>query len=181
MQGMIKMGNINTKNLTFVGKGVHGKVYKLDDERCIKICKKTKDMQMEYKVLKHAKGYPQFPKVYECKDNYMIRELINGENIIPYLKKNDLDTNLARELTELIKVFMKLNFTRIDIRMSEVFVTKNHKIRIVDTTRYLDKHSSYPRKMFKKLHELGCLKQYMNFLKENYPEFYKGWCQARDK
>jgi RIO-like serine/threonine protein kinase len=172
---MIKMGNINTKNLPLIGKGVHGKVYKLDESRCIKICKETKDMQMEYRVLKHAKGYPQFPKVYECKNNHMIREFIRGQNIRTYIRKNGFDDNLAKELTELIRVFIRLNFTRIDIRMSEVFVTKDYKIRIVDTTRYMDKRASYPKKMLGELHDLGCLKQYMSFLKQNYPEFYKAW------
>ena len=81
------------------------------------------------------------------KDNYIIREFIDGQNIKSYIKENGFNENLAMELTELIKIFMRLNFTRIDIRMSEVFVTKDHKIRIVDTTRYLDKHASYPQAM----------------------------------
>ncbi|MCB2293241.1 serine/threonine protein kinase [Clostridium algoriphilum] len=132
-------------------------------------------MQLEYRVLKYIEGYPQFPKVYECKGRYMIREYVDGQNIIDYIKKYGLDNNLARELTELIKVFIKLNFTRIDIKMGEVFVTKNNKIKIVDTTRYLDKKTSYLRLMLKSLKDLGCKKQYMNFLKVNYPEFYKSW------
>lgn len=77
----------------------------------------------------------------------MIREFIDGQNIKSYIKENGFNENLAMELTELIKIFMRLNFTRIDIRMSEIFVTKDHKIRIVDTTRYLDKHASYPQAM----------------------------------
>jgi RIO-like serine/threonine protein kinase len=169
------MENINLKQLTVVGKGVHGKVYKLDEKRCIKICKKAKNMQMEYDVLKHAKGYAQFPKVYECKGRYMIREYVDGENIRTYIKKNGFDDRLAKELTELIKVFIKLKFTRIDIRMNEVFVTKDRKIKIVDTTRYLDKRASYPRKMFRVLNDLGCSDQYRNFLRKNYPNFYKMW------
>ncbi len=170
-----KMEIIDVSKLPLVGKGVHGKVYRIDKYRCIKVCKKTEAMQMEYKVLKHAYGYPQFPKVYECRNNYMIREFIDGQNIRDYIKKNKFDVNLARELTELIKVFISLNFTRIDIRMGEVFVTKDSKIRIVDTTRYMDKKAAYPKKMLKSLDELGCLKKYMNFLRENYPEFYKSW------
>ena len=160
------MENIDLKHLPLVGEGAHGKVYRLDKNRCIKICKKAKDMQMEYHVLKYVEGYPQFPKVYECKGRYMIREYVDGQNIIDYIKKNGFDNNLARELTELIKVFIKLKFTRIDIRMHEVFVTKDHKIKIIDTTRYLDKKASYPLKMLKVLKELGCQKQYMNFLKK---------------
>ena len=169
------MQNINVKNLPLVGKGAHGKVYKLNNNRCIKVCKKTRDMQLEYKVLKHTKGYPQFPKVYECKDNYMIREYIEGQNLRAYISKNGLDNKLSRELTELIKVFIRLKFTRIDIRMGEVFVTKELKLRIVDTTRYLDKKAAYPKKMLLALGKLGYLNQYMNFLKKNYPEFYRSW------
>mgnify|MGYP001316322840 CR=1 FL=1 len=169
------MEKINLKKLDFVGKGVHGKVYRLDRNRCIKVCKSTKDMQMEYNVLKHAAGYPQFPKVYECQGKYMIREYIDGENIIAYIKKNGFDNHLARELTELLKIFIKLKFTRIDIRMGEVFVTRDNKIKIIDTTRYLDKKASYPMKMFKVFKELGCKKQYIIFLKKNYPELYKAW------
>jgi len=169
------MKNINLKGLPLIGKGCHGKVYRLDENRCIKICKHAKDMQMEYRVLKHASGYPQFPKVYECKDRYMIREYIDGQNIQDYIKENGFDNDLARELTELINVFIKLKFTRIDIRMQEVFVTRDHKIRIVDTTRYLDKRALYPRKMLNTLKRLRCYKQYMKFLKENHRKLYKLW------
>lgn len=172
---MITIKNIDITHLPLVGAGIHGKVYRLDKNRCIKICKRTKDMQMEYRVLKYVNGYPQFPKVYECEGRYMIREYIDGQNIVEYIKEYGFDNNLARELTKLIKVFIKLKFTRIDIRMHEVFVTKDHKIKIVDTTRYLDKKASYPRRMLRVLKELGYKKQYMNFLKENYPKFYKSW------
>ena len=169
------MDNINVKGLPLVGKGAHGKVYKLDENRCIKICKSTKDMQMEYSVLKKVEGYPQFPRVYRCEDKYMIREYIAGPNIIDYIKHNGLDNNLARELTELIIVFINLRFTRIDIRMGEVFVSSGSRIRIIDTTRYMDKRASYPRKMLKTLKNLGYYNQYMNFLKQNYPKFYISW------
>jgi len=175
MQEMIKLEKINLKQLPLIGKGVHGKVYKLDKDRCIKVCKKTSDMKMEYDVLKYVKGYPQFPRVYECKGAYMIREYVDGLNIRDYIKKNGFDNNLARELTELIKLFIKLKFTRIDIRMGELFVTSNNKLKIIDTTRYLDKKASYPFKMLRTLKELGCYKKYMNFLKENYLEFYVAW------
>jgi len=169
------MEKINLKQLTYVGKGAHGKVYRLDKNRCIKICKNTKDMQMEYRVLKRAERYPQFPKVYQCKGKYMIREYVDGQNIVDYIKKNGFSNNLARELTELIKVFIKLKFTRIDIRMSEVFVTRDNKIKIIDTTRYLDKKASYPIKMLTVLEELGYKKRYIDFLKKYYPEFYRAW------
>ncbi|MBC8063141.1 MAG: serine/threonine protein kinase [Clostridiaceae bacterium] len=169
------MENININKLPLIGKGTHGRVYRLDKNRCLKVCKKTKDMQMEYEVLKHVKGYSQFPRVYECKANYMIREYVDGPNIKVYIKQNGFNNSLARQLTELIRVFIKLKFTRIDIRMGELFVTSDHKLKIIDTTRYLDKKAPYPFKMLKVLKGLGYYKQYIKFLKENYPDFYRAW------
>lgn len=67
------MGTIDYKNLLLVGKGANGKVYNLSNGTCIKICKKIKDMKREYRVLKRAEGYSQFPIICECKGNYMIR------------------------------------------------------------------------------------------------------------
>lgn len=169
------MKEINYKKLPLVGEGCHGKVYRLDDKRCIKVCKDKKDMQMEYDVLKHASGYHQFPEVYECKDKYMIREFIDGVNIKDYIKKHGFNNKLAEELTQLLLVFMKLNFTKIDIRLHEVFVTNHEIIRIVDTTCYMTKKASYPKKMLANLSKLGCRGKYMEYLKSNYPELHKQW------
>jgi len=169
------MEKIDISKLPVIGSGTHGSVYRLDENRCIKICEDIKDMQMEYRVLKYVEGYRQFPKVYECKNNYMIHEYVGGQDIKTYIEKNGFDYSLATELTELLKLFIKLKFTRIDIRMHEVFINEDHKIKIIDTTRYLDKRASYPQKMLRSLRKLGLLEQYMNFLKINYPEFYKAW------
>lgn len=169
------MGTIDYKNLPLVGKGSNGKVYNLGDGTCIKICRKVKSMKKEFQVLKRAEGYSQFPMVCECKGNYMIREYIDGPNIYDYISVNGLSDDLAKELTELIKIFIKLRFKRIDIKMHEVFVIKNNKLKIIDTARYLDKKATYPFKMLRTLEKLKCKEQYLNYLKANYPEFYETW------
>ena len=169
------MDKTNYNNLSLIGEGGHGKIYSLCNERCIKVCKKTKNMKKEYGVLKIIEGYPQFPVVYECKDNYMIREYIDGPNIKEYITENGLSNNLAKELTELIKIFIKFKFKRIDVKMHEVFITEKDKFKIIDTTRYLDKKATYPFKMLRSLEHLGYKDQYMNFLKGNYPEFFELW------
>lgn len=169
------MKGIDISKLPLIGKGAHGSVYRLDENRCLKVCENIDDMQMEYRVLKHVEQYRQFPKVYECKDNYMIREYVDGQDIKTYIMENGFDNSLAKELTELIKLFINVKFTRIDIRMHEVFINEAHEIKIIDTTRYLNKIEPYPRRMLRSLSNLGLLEQYMTFLKENYSEFYKAW------
>ena len=47
-------------------------------------------------MLKYVEGYPQFPKVYECTGKYMIREYVDGQNIIDYINEYGFDNNLAK-------------------------------------------------------------------------------------
>lgn len=75
---------------------------------------------------------------------------------------NGLSDDLPKELTELIKIFIKLGFKRINIKMHEVFVIKNNKLKIIDTARYLDKKATYPFKMLRTLEKLKCKEQYLN-------------------
>lgn len=105
----------------------------------------------------------------------MIREYVSGQKVRKYIRENGFDDDIARELTELIKVLIELKFARIDIRMREVFVTEDKKIKMVDPACYLKKRELYPRKMLRALDKLGCKDQYMDYLKENEPKFYNLW------
>lgn len=169
------MNDINLKELILIGEGSHGKVYRLDDKRCIKVCRTVKHMLNEYSVLKHAEQFPHFPRVYECKDNYMIREYIDGINIIDFIQKNGFDQDLAKKLIEIIDVFSKLGFTRLDCRFSQLFVTGDKQIKIIDTTRHMDKIANYPYKMLKGLRRLGYKEEFLKYVQEFRPNYYEAW------
>lgn len=173
------MKKIDTSSLTLIGQGSHGKVYRLDESRCIKVCTNKKNIQMEYRVLKHCEGFPQFPRVYECEGNYMIREYVDGQNIADYIIEHGLDRELARKLVELIDVFKQLGFTRLDCRFSQIFITNEKQLKVIDTTRHMDKHADYPYKLLKALRRLGYKDQFMAYVKELRPGYYQTW-QEKD-
>lgn len=169
------MQKLDVNKLECIGKGSHGAVYLIDDSRCLKICKNIKQMQKEYSVLKKAKKYPQFPKVYECRSNYMVREYVKGVRADRFIDENGMDERLCQSITELLIIFKDLKFTRIDIKMNELYVCQDGSIKIIDTTRYMDKRASYPIKLFKALKESGWLNYYIDYLKKNYPDLYNEW------
>ncbi|MDA8442255.1 MAG: hypothetical protein M0Z55_07750 [Peptococcaceae bacterium] len=74
------MTEINLADLPLIGQGSHSKIYQIDATRCIKVGTSAKHIQMELAVLNHSSKYKCFPKVFECKDNYMIREYFAGPN-----------------------------------------------------------------------------------------------------
>ncbi len=166
---------INVKGLPLIGQGSHGKVYKLDDHCCIKVCNKAKHIQLEFKVLKHSEKYPHFPRVYECKDNYMIREYFDGPNAKEYIRKHGLNRDIAKKLIEIIDMFKELGYTRLDCRLGNIIVTRGEELKIIDPTRNMDKLADYPRKMLTGLAELNLQEEFLNFVKELRPEYYEQW------
>ncbi len=169
------MQDINVKALPLIGEGSHGKVYRLDDKRCIKVCKNEEPIQLEFRVLKHSGRFPQFPKVYECKGKYMIREFFDGPNAKEYISKNGLSEGLCNKLIEIIDIFKELGYTRLDCRFAHIIVTKGENLKIIDPTRNMDKVAKYPRRMLNDLDQLGYKQKFLQHVRKVRPDFYKAW------
>jgi predicted Ser/Thr protein kinase len=166
---------VNVKGLELVGKGHHGKVYRLDNNRCIKIYKKKAFLKMEYEVLKHSERFPYFPKVYECKENYMIREYIEGPNLWDYIKQHGLSMNMTLKLLELIDSFIELQYSKQDCHLHHIIVTGKEQLRMIDPTTNMSRKSSYPRTLLSQLHQLGWQDQFFKYTKEFRPDYYDKW------
>lgn len=169
------MKEINVKGLELVGEGSHGKVYRLDPMRCIKVCKRQKHILLELEVLKHSERFPHFPRVYECKDNYMIREYFDGPNLREYILQNGLSQSLACKLIEIMDIFKELGYTRLDCRMAHIIVTEGEQLKLIDPTRNMDKVCDYPHKLLLGLDRLGYRQQFLEFVKEVRPDYYAAW------
>lgn len=167
--------SVNVNGLELVGEGHHGKVYRLDDKRCIKIYKKKAFLQMEYEVLKHSEHFPYFPKVYECGKNYMIREYIEGPNLWEYLQQHGLSKDITVKLLELIDSFIELQYSKQDCHLHHLIVTEKEQLRMIDPTTNMSRSTSYPRILLKQLHELGYLDQFFQYVRELRPNYYQQW------
>ena len=169
------MLDINVEDLTLIGAGSHGKVYRLDEKRCLKICKNAKHIQMEFAVLKHSERFPHFPRVYECEDNYMIREYFDGPNVRQYILEHGLSKRLCANLLEILEIFKELGYTRLDCRLSHIIVAENETLKIIDPTRNMDKTADYPRKLLLGLNQLGYKNKFLDYVKELHPDYYQAW------
>lgn len=169
------MLDVNVKDLPLIGEGSHGKVYRLDDKRCIKVCKKEKHIQLEFNVLKHSERFPQFPRVYECEGNYMIREFFAGPNARDYIKEKGLSEGLCDRLIEIIDIFKELGYTRLDCRFSHIIITDGENLKIIDPTRNMDKIAEYPRSMLNNLEQLGYKQKFLEHVRKVRPDYYEAW------
>nr|WP_307897786.1 hypothetical protein [Clostridium botulinum] len=62
-------------------------IYLTPNNRVLKICKNVDNCRREYLILRYANNNKYFPKVYEYRIGYILREYVRGVCIIDYIKK----------------------------------------------------------------------------------------------
>ncbi len=170
---------IDVKGLELIGQGHHGKVYRLDEKRCVKIYRKKGYLQMEYQVLKHSERFPYFPRVYECKDNYMIREYVEGPNLWEFLQENTLSKDLALKILGILDSFVDLGYSKLDIHLHHIIITKGERLKIIDPTTNMTRKATYPRVLLKQLQRLDLKDKFLEYTKAFRPDYYKKWIHQK--
>ena len=77
-------------------KGYQGAVYRIAEDKCVKIYGNTEHCKQETEVLLKGQNLPFIPKVYETGSNYVVMEYLLGPNLNAYLKKQ---SQLSEEIT----------------------------------------------------------------------------------
>lgn len=116
-------GYINTNQLQLLGKGTQGRVYKIDEEKCIKVFKRKNYCENEVFTLLISQNDSHFPKLYSYGDNYIIRELIKGIELDKYLLNNSLTPILSNKILELYDAMYRIGFSRLDTALFHIFIT----------------------------------------------------------
>lgn len=173
---MVEIDGLNVENLKYVGEGSQGKVYLIDENRCLKLYKKIKYLPLELANLQRAeKESTLFPKVYSWGKDYMIREYIKGIRLDEYLKKHPLTETISYQLVGIIKDFKRLGFKRLDNRLNNIIITPKGKLRPIDPTGVMQYSQSYPKHMLSQLKKLGLRKRFLEQVKKIDKKLHKEW------
>ncbi|MEQ8197546.1 MAG: AarF/UbiB family protein [Clostridiaceae bacterium] len=167
--------NIDLQNCTFLGQGRNGHVYLLPDGKVLKIFFEEIYCKHEYDILQSVNENKHFPKVYEYKENCMIREYIDGIPIKNYIETNGLNRNLIINIVNLIEDFRKSGFTKLDIRCAHIFIQNDESIRVIDPRCTYTKVIPYPYSILKCLDRLDVLEKFFSCLKEIDNELFQNW------
>lgn len=168
-------GDININQLQLLGKGTQGKVYKIDEEKCIKVFKRKNYCENEVFTLLISQNDSHFPKLYSYGDNYIIRELIKGIDLDKYLLNNSLTPALSNKILELYDAMYRVVFSRLDTALFHIFITDNEDIKLIDTARAMSKNVVYPTLIINALNDLGYKNQFLSYVKIVRPDILKKW------
>lgn len=149
---------------SFLGEGHNGVVFLLEENKVIKIFRRVNVWKDESSILKRVGKSRFFPKMYECKEGYIVREYVEGVRLDKYLRRDSLDESLCKELYLMILDFEKLGFKRIDIRCKDIYIQNDYTLKIIDPKNNYKKRVSYPRHLFKGLYKRNELNRFLDYL-----------------
>jgi predicted Ser/Thr protein kinase len=161
--------------LQIIGQGRQGRAYLLPDHKVLKVFRSSDSCRSQLETLQKAKNSRFFPTVFDYDKYFILMSFVYGSNLHDYLKLNKLDKPLSLELVKVIEEFKSLAFTRLDVRLGHIFVQADKTVKIIDPRGSFVIVQPYPLLMMRGLKRLGALETFLNFIKEDYPDYYNYW------
>lgn len=159
----------------FLGQGNNGIVYKVPENKVIKLFYEEKVWYDEAYILTRTKRSAFFPKLYEKGRFYIVREMVEGIQLDKYIKKNGLNFELTKNIYELLEEFKRLKFKKIDSRCKDIYVSNDLKIKLIDPKKYYRRNIEFPRHLMKGFLKLEVLNDFYIYMKQINEEKTREW------
>jgi hypothetical protein len=167
--------DIDVNRLKLIGQGHEGKVYLLHGGKVLKVFHMANSCRRQIEILLNARGSRFFPTVYGYDSNSIVMSFVYGSTLAYYLKKNKIDKHLSFELVKLIDEFKGLQFTKLDMRLGHIYLQPYETIKVIDPRGSYNLIVPYPKTMLKGLREHNALKDFFEYIRYDYPDYYKYW------
>lgn len=166
----------NPTSYPLIGKGIQGAVFKLTEDRCVKIFLKPKNVKKEKEAMIKGQGLPFMPKFFESGPNYIIMEYIDGPSLRDYLKEQGtISESITQQLVNMKKEMNPLGFTNLDRCVTRhIFVDNRQVLKVVDHANSYDR-KPIPVRLLDSLSELGLIDPFLRQVKVLDSELYSEW------
>jgi hypothetical protein len=166
----------NNTSLIMIGKGVHGAVFQVNDDVCVKVYGEEDVCARELYALNLGQKSSLFPKVFCSGPNYIAMEMVYGIDLREYLQSQPLTKNLSEKLIHLLTTYKEIGLERIDHHKRHIFVQDDGNLKVLDvgTTVWRNRVYPYPRKL---LNSLGdqYKELFLEHVKDMAPQLYEEW------
>jgi predicted Ser/Thr protein kinase len=167
--------------LKMIGQGHEGKVFMIPEDKVLKVFHNPESCRKQLEVLTNAKNSRFFPTVYDFDSYSIIMSFVYGSRLSFYLRQQNINKSLSLELVRLIDELKRLGFTRIDARLGHIFLQPDDTVKVIDPRGSYEKVCVYPKSLLKGLQKHGDLRSFFDYIKEDYPEYYKGWRKLMER
>ena len=169
---------IELQNCKLLGSGAEGTVYLSDEGYAIKCFRKTKAAKSEDEILELTKDSRFFPKTIVRFSNVIVREYVSGENLFEHLSRRGLSYKLSCEIIDLLEDLKKLEFTRLNVRNSHIFIDEEDNLRVIDPRKPFSKVEPYPKDIIKILVKCNLYDRFLQDALTYDPKLLSYWTDA---
>ncbi|WP_246629217.1 hypothetical protein [Mesobacillus maritimus] len=166
----------NPTSYPLIGMGSQGAVFKLSDEKCVKIYTDPIQAKMEAEALRAGQHLPFLPKLFETGHNYIVMEYFDAPTLKEYLRNcTYIPESITRKLLSMLRDMQKAKFTMIDAPLRHIFVLENEELKVVDHVNAFKRIHPVPLKLLRDLNIILLKDSFLSRVKQLEPDTYKRW------
>jgi predicted Ser/Thr protein kinase len=166
----------NPTNYPLIGNGAQGAVFKLSEDKCVKIYTNSLQASMEQEALKAGSHLAFFPRVYETGTNYIVMDFFNAPTLKEYLRNcTYIPDSITVKLLYILAEMKKANFTMVDAPLRHIFVLENEELKVIDHVNAFKRMHPVPLKLLRDLKMMLLKDSFLAEVKRLEPETFREW------
>ncbi|KQU24490.1 hypothetical protein ASG65_17855 [Bacillus sp. Leaf13] len=166
----------NPTTYSLIGMGAQGAVFKLTEDKCVKIYSDPVQARMEEEALKAGQHLPFMPVVYETGSNYIVMEYFNAPTLKEYLRNcTYIPDSIVKKLLYILKELKQAKFTMIDAPLRHIFVLGNEDLKVIDHVNSFKRMHPVPLKLLRDLKIILLKDSFLAQVKQLEPETFNEW------
>ncbi|MGE6553157.1 hypothetical protein ACQKFK_30810 [Bacillus mycoides] len=166
----------NPTTYSLIGMGSQGAVFKLAEDKCVKIYSDPVQAKMEGKILKAGQHLPFMPVVYETGSNYIIMEYFNAPTLKEYLKDcMYMPGSIVEKILDILKQLKQEKFTMVDAQIHNIFVADNEELKVIGYGDSFKKKYPVPLKLLRDLKIILLKDSFLTQVKQLEPDTSNEW------
>ncbi|MCU5409277.1 hypothetical protein OCA16_32930 [Bacillus cereus] len=166
----------NPTTYSLIGMGSQGAVFKLTEDKCVKIYSDPVQAKMEAKILKAGQHLPFMPVVYDTGSNYIIMEYFNAPTLKDYLKDcMYMPGSIVEKILDIVKQLKQEKFTMVDAQIHNIFVVDNEELKVIGHGDSFKKKYPVPLKLLRDLKIILLKDSFLAQLKQLEPDISNEW------
>lgn len=166
----------NPTTYSLIGMGSQGAVFKLTEDKCVKIYSDPVQAKMEANILKAGQYLPFMPVVYDTGSNYIIMEYFNAPTLKEYLKDcMYMPGSIVEKILDILKQLKQEKFTMVDAQLHNIFVVNNEELKVIGHGDPFKKKYPVPLKLLRDLKIILLKDSFLAQVKQLEPHTSNEW------
>ena len=166
----------NPTNYPLIGMGSQGAVFKLSEDKCIKIYTDQLQAKMEAEAIKAGQHLPFMPRLYESGPNYIVIEYFNAPTLKEYLRNcTYIPESIVKKLLYVLNELKKAKFTMIDAPLRHIFIVGNEELKVIDHVNSFKRIHPVPLKLLRDLKIILLKDSFLAQVKKIEPSTFNEW------